>query len=69
MKKETAVRDSIYDKYQKLQESGEEFEKQASRNKRSSALLMIVFILLSLSIANMFSVSLGLRNDQLGLVK
>lgn len=69
MKKETAVRDSIYDKYQKLQESGEEFEKQASRNKRSSALLMIVFILLSLSIANMFSVSLGLRNDQLGLVE
>ncbi len=69
MKKESAVRDSIYDKYQKLQESGEEFEKQASRNKRSSALLMIVFILLSLSIANMFSVSLGLRNDQLGLVK
>ncbi|CAL7895255.1 FtsW/RodA/SpoVE family cell cycle protein [Fusobacterium necrophorum] len=69
MKKETAVRDSIYDKYQKLQESGEEFEKQASRNKRSSALLMIVFILLSLSIANMFSVSLGLQNDQLGLVK
>ncbi|HEY4532783.1 MAG TPA: FtsW/RodA/SpoVE family cell cycle protein [Fusobacterium sp.] len=69
MKKETAVHDSIYDKYQKLQESGEEFEKQASRNKRSSALIMIVFILLSLSIANMFSVSLGLRNDQLGLVK
>lgn len=69
MKKETAVRNSIYDKYQKLQKSGEEFEKQASRNKRSSALLMIVFILLSLSIANMFSVSLGLRNDQLGLVK
>lgn len=33
MKKTTAVRNSIYDKYQKLQESGEEFEKQASRNK------------------------------------
>lgn len=69
MKRKETVHENIYDKYQKLHESGEELEKQVSRNKRSSALLMILFIILSLSIANMFSVSLGLRNDQLGLVK
>ena len=36
MKRKDAIHENIYDKYQKLHESGEELEKQVSRNKRSS---------------------------------
>lgn len=60
---------SLQHKYKKIQEEKAEIRKGEAKNKRRSSLILIVSILLMLSVANMFSVSLGLRVDQLIIVK
>lgn len=55
-------------KYQKVQEESLVESKKEGRRKRGSSILFIVVILILLSIANMFSVSLGLRSHQLNIV-
>lgn len=67
--KEILREESLQNKYKKIQVEKAEQKKGEAKDKRRSSLLLIVAILLLLSIANMFSVSLGLRTGQLGIVK
>lgn len=66
---ETLKGNSLQHKYKKIQEEKAAIKRGESKDKRRSSLILIVSILLMLSVANMFSVSLGLRANQLIIVK
>lgn len=67
--KQLIKENSLQHKYKKIQKEKAEIKKGEAKDKRRSSLILIVSIILMLSIANMFSVSLGLRANQLVIVK